>query len=221
MTLLDYPGRVACTVFTYGCDFRCPFCHNASLVEGQEPAQIDEESFFSFLKSRRGILDGVAITGGEPTMAEGLFDFMKRVRDLGFLIKLDSNGSFPDRLEAVIDAGLVDYIAMDVKSSRENYAKVAGVPVDIAKIERSITLLKTSGVAHEFRTTVVKGLHTVEDIAAIAAWMGPDEPYFLQGFVDSGDILTQGCDAFGKEEMHEMLRAARKFNPLCQLRGID
>ena len=222
LTLLDFPGRMACIVFTEGCNFRCPFCHNASLVTRTgENAEVSEQEFFSFLKKRKGILDGVVITGGEPTIAEGLYEFIAKVRELGYPVKLDTNGSFPDRIKRLLDDGMLDYIAMDIKTAREEYPKVTGVAVDYEKISRSIELIRGSGIPHEFRTTVVCGLHTEEDIVNIARMLGAEESYFLQGFVDSGDILSESCAAFSNDEMHAMLEAARKYCPKCELRGIE
>lgn len=222
LTLLDFPGRMACIVFTEGCNFRCPFCHNASLVTHTgENAEVSEQEFFSFLKKRKGILDGVVITGGEPTIAEGLYEFIAEVRRMGYPVKLDTNGSFPDRVQRLLDDGMLDYIAMDIKTTRENYPKVTGVAVDYDKIARSIELIRQSGIPHEFRTTVVRGLHTEEDIVNIARMLGGEESYFLQGFVDSGDILAKGCEAFSDAEMHTMLDAARRYCPKCELRGIE
>lgn len=222
LTLLDFPGRMACIVFTEGCNFRCPFCHNASLVtHTKEGGDISEQEFFSFLKKRKGILDGVVITGGEPMIAQGLYEFITEVRALGYPVKLDTNGSFPDRLMRLLDDHMLDYVAMDIKTVGEKYSTVAGVAVDYDKIAQSIDILRGCGIPHEFRTTVVRGLHTKEDIVNIARMLGSEESYYLQGFVDSGDILSQGCAAFSDEEMHDMADAARQYCPKCELRGIE
>ncbi len=222
LTLLDFPGRMACIVFTEGCNFRCPFCHNASLVTHTlENSEISEEEFFTFLKKRKGILDGVVITGGEPTIASGLYEFIAEVRRLGYPVKLDTNGSFPDRVRRLLDDGMLDYIAMDIKTVQGRYSEVTGVTADYDKILQSIDLIRHSGIPHEFRTTVVRGLHTQEDIVDIARMLGSEEPYYLQGFVDSGDILSGGCSAFSDDEMHAMVKAARQYCPKCELRGIE
>ena len=163
LTLLDFPGRVACTVFTVGCNLRCPFCHNASLVRGGDGNFLTEDEVFSFLGKRKGVLDGVCITGGEPLINEDIGAFTEKIRAVGYAVKLDTNGTFPDRLEALISGGLIDYIAMDIKSSPDSYDTLCGVGVDIEKIKSSVALIKSSGIPHEFRTTVVKGLHTPED----------------------------------------------------------
>ncbi|MBO5305965.1 MAG: anaerobic ribonucleoside-triphosphate reductase activating protein [Clostridia bacterium] len=222
LTLLDFPGRVACVVFTNGCNFRCPFCHNASLVLPRgEHEDISEEEFFAFLRKRKGILDGVVITGGEPTLANGLYEFIAAVKQEGYPVKLDTNGSFPDKLKPLLADGLLDYVAMDIKTLPEKYERVAGVSVDLDKLSESIDMIRKSGIPHEFRTTVVKGLHTKEDIVGIAKMLGEGEAYYLQGFVDSGDILAEGCEAFSDDEMHEMCEAAKVFCPRCELRGIE
>jgi len=222
LTLLDFPGRVACVVFTNGCNFRCPFCHNASLVLPRgEHEDISEEDFFAFLKKRKGILDGVVITGGEPTLAAGLYDFIAAVKREGYPVKLDTNGSFPEKLRELLKDGLLDYIAMDIKTLPEKYERVAGVKADLEKLAESIDLIRSGGIPHEFRTTVVKGLHTPEDIVGIAKMLGENEAYYLQGFVDSGDILAEGCEAFSAEEMHAIADAAKEFCPRCELRGIE
>ncbi len=221
LTLLDFPGRVACTVFLGGCNLRCPFCHNASLVipHGEAP-HTDEEAFFSFLSKRRGILDGVCVTGGEPLLYPDLPDFLARIRELGFLVKLDTNGTLPHRLAPILEAHGVDYVAMDVKNALPRYAAAVGVDVDVEKIAQSMALIKQSGIAHEFRTTVVKGIHTETDIVEMAQTVG-ESPYFLQGFIDSGDLIDGAAlSAFSKEEMSALLAAALPFAPLCQLRGV-
>ena len=221
LTLLDFPGRVACTVFLGGCNLRCPFCHNASLVlpHGEAP-HMDEESFFDFLRKRQGILDGVCVTGGEPLLYPTVADFLARIRDLGYLVKLDTNGTLPDRLAPLLAAHSVDYVAMDIKHSLPGYAAAAGVDVDTDKIARSMRLIKESGIAHEFRTTVVKGIHTEADVVEMARMVG-DSPYFLQGFIDSGDLIDgEALSAFSKEEMTALCEAAKPFAPLCQLRGV-
>lgn len=222
LTLLDFPGRVACIVFVGGCNFRCPFCHNASLVVSRgEHEAISGEDFFSFLKKRKGILDGVVITGGEPTLVAGLYDFIAAIKREGYPVKLDTNGSRPDRLKPLLEDGLLDYIAMDVKALPENYERVAGVKVNFETLAESIDMIRKSGLPHEFRTTVVKGLHTEEDVVGIARLLGENEVYYLQGFVDSGDILAQGCEAFSEEEMHAMLEKAKEVCPRCELRGME
>ena len=220
VTLLDYPGRVACTVFLGGCNLRCPFCHNASLVLSAGEPQMTEEAFFAFLRKRQGILDGVCITGGEPLLQADLSRFIAEIRALGYAVKLDTNGTMPSRLAPLLDARAVDYVAMDIKSSPEGYATACGVPVDTDKIRESIRLLRESGIPHEFRTTVVKGLHTKENIEGAARLVG-NSPYFLQGFVDSGELIGGATmDAYTPDEMAALRDAARAFAPLCEVRGV-
>lgn len=223
VTLLDFPGKVACTVFFGGCNLRCPFCHNASLVldRGGEPV-MTEEAFFSLLSKRRGVLDGVCVTGGEPLLQPELPRFIAEIRALGYAVKLDTNGTMPDRLSALLAEKAVDYVAMDIKSSHEGYEAACGLPVDVEKIKRSIALIRESGIPHEFRTTVVSGLHTEEDILEAARLVG-DSPYFLQSFVDSGDLIGQETAAFGAfspDEMRAMCEKARASAPNCQVRGV-
>lgn len=223
MTLLDYPGKVACTVFTAGCNFRCPFCHNASLVLPDRLEQhVTEDEVFTFLKKRTGILDGVAVTGGEPLLHREIPDFLRRVKDLGFLVKLDTNGSFPDMLEALISEGLVDRVAMDIKNSPALYAETAGIPdLDLSRIEQSKNLLLSGIVDYEFRTTVVKGLHTAESLAEAAEWIAGAKEYYLQQFKDSGDLVAVGTlSAFDEQEMHALADAVRPLIPGVQVRGI-
>ena len=220
-TLLDFPEKVACTVFTGGCNMRCPFCHNASLViSPSENSDISEKEFFEFLSKRKNILDGVCITGGEPLLQRDIEDFMKKIRDMGFALKLDTNGSYPDRLRSIIDKGLVDYVAMDIKNSKEKYPLTAGVDIDISKISESISLLLEDKIPFEFRTTVVKELHTPEDIVSISEWISGAKAYFLQSFTDSGDIIASGLSAYSPEEMKSILTLVQKNIPSAKLRGI-
>ncbi|MBO7690311.1 MAG: anaerobic ribonucleoside-triphosphate reductase activating protein, partial [Clostridia bacterium] len=170
MTLLDFPGRVACTVFLGGCDFRCPFCHNYELVDGTEPPVMEDTEFFDFLESRKGLLDGVAVTGGEPCLHRDLPAFLERVRAMGFATKLDTAGYHPDLLKELLDRGLLDYIAMDIKNAPEKYAVTCGVEtVDLEKVRASIIIIMECGVPYEFRRTVVKELHEPEDFLSIGA----------------------------------------------------
>ena len=223
LTLLDYPGHTACTVFTGGCNYRCPFCHNASLVlRPAEQPLIAPEEVLSFLRKRQGLLDGVCITGGEPTLEKGLEGFCAAVKELGFALKLDSNGSRPEVLRGLIEKGLVDYIAMDIKSCRENYGRLIGIPdYDTAAVEESAALLMEGRVDFEFRTTAVKEFHSAEDFERIGQWLKGEEKYFLQCFKDSGDILDSGCSAFTKNEMESLREAVLPYIPNTCLRGVD
>ena len=223
LTLLDYPGMVACTVFTGGCDFRCPFCHNAPLVLPERLAEDTNESeVLEFLKKRRGVLDGVAVTGGEPLMHDDIDAFLKKVKDLGYKIKLDTNGSFPDRLMRIVNAGLADRVAMDIKNSPEEYGRTVGIAnYDVSPIARSRDFLMASGVDYEFRTTVVKGLHTRDSLLGAAKWIAGAREYYLQQFKDSGDVIAvDGLGAYDEREMYALCEAVREFVPAAQVRGV-
>lgn len=220
MTMLDFPGKIACTVFTYGCNFRCPFCHNASLVI-DEAETVSEKEIMDYLEKRKKMLDGVCITGGEPMLQKGLFDFMKKVKDLGLLVKLDTNGSFPELLKKAIDDGLVDYVAMDIKAPKEKYGEVIGVPgFDISPIEKSVEILKNSGIDYEFRTTVVKELHSLDDIIKIGEWLRGSKKYFLQNFVDSGNLIGNGLSAHEKSTLEAFKQAVFGDFRQCEIRGV-
>lgn len=222
MTLLDFPGKVACTVFTGGCNFRCPFCHNALLVtELPENPDYTADEVLDFLKKRSGLLDGVAITGGEPLMNPDIPDFIKEIRKLGYQVKLDTNGSYPDRLERIVSDGLVEYVAMDIKNCKEKYAETIGVKeYDLSKIEKSVDFLKSGTVDYEFRTTVVREFHTVDGIRKAAQWISGAKRYFLQNFVDSGNLIDESVGGVDKETMLRMRSAAADFVPTTEIRGI-
>ena len=223
MTLLDFPGKVACTVFTQGCNFRCPFCHNSSLVLSPELPELSQEAFFAFLRKRQGLLDGVAITGGEPLLHPDMPELLEKIRALGYAVKLDTNGAFPARLEEILKAGLADYVAMDIKNSREKYERTAGVGGILPAVERSVELLMGGSTPFEFRTTLVDELHEPEDFAAIGRWIAGTERYFIQGFVDSGDILagSEAYHAASPEKAKACLEAVRPWVPGAQLRGVE
>ncbi len=223
LTLLDFPGKVACTIFTEGCNFRCPFCHNASLVTHTGDSEgYSVEHVLDFLKKRQGIIEGVCISGGEPTLMPGLEDFIRKVKALGFAVKLDTNGTRPDILKHLVGEGLIDYVAMDIKNSREKYALTAGVceEYDISKIEESASFLMSDAIDFEFRTTVVDPLHETDDFQLIGEWLAGDERYFLQKFIDSGDVIGRGLDAYSDEKMYEFLNVLKSLVPNAQLRGM-
>ena len=223
LTLLDYPGRVACTVFTGGCNFRCPFCHNSSLVLPERLAHdTDEEQVLAFLKKRQGTLDGVAVTGGEPLLHKDIDVFLQKVHELGYKIKLDTNGSFPDRLADIVERGLDDRVAMDIKNAPGLYAATVGVPaLDLEAIERSKNYLLAGHIDYEFRTTAVRGLHTAESVREAAKWIAGAKEYYLQQFKDSGDVLRlEGLSAYDEKEMHTLADAAAEYVPAVQVRGI-
>ena len=224
LTLLDYPGVVACTVFTAGCNFRCPFCHNAMLVL---PEQIDDECLtddevFGFLKKRRGVLDGVAVTGGEPRLHADMPSFLARGKELGYKIKLDTNGSNPELLSEIVKNKLVDRVAMDIKNAPEEYARTIGLKsFDIAPVERSKEMLLRGDIDYEFRTTVVKGIHTKESLIGAAKWIEGAKEYYLQQFKDSGNlILPDGLSAYDEKQMHALADAVRDYVPTVEVRGV-
>ena len=220
MTVQDFPEKIACIVFTYGCNFKCPFCHNASLVI-DEANSISEDEILSYLNKRKGILDGVCISGGEPLIhGEAVFELMSKIKELGFLIKLDTNGYLPDKLEYVIKNGLVDYVAMDIKNCPEKYAITAGVDyIDIEKIKKSIDLLMSSGINYEFRTTVTAELHTPEDFAKIGELIKGAKRYYIQNFVDSGNIISKGCSSLDNQGLTALFDAVFPLVPSVLIRG--
>ncbi len=222
LTLLDFPGTVACTVFTVGCNLRCPFCHNPTLVfNPPESERISEDELFAFLNKRKGILDGVAITGGEPLLHSDIGEFIAKIKALGYKVKLDTNGTFPDRLEKILAEGNVDYVAMDLKNTFDRYAETVGIrDFDVELIKRSISLIRNSGVDHEFRTTVVSPLHDAGDFGLIAKQIEGADKYFLQNFVDSGDLLNgEGLTELPREELEKALDNAKKIIPQSKIRG--
>lgn len=222
LTLLDFPEKTACTVFTAGCNFRCPFCHNASLVvDIPREAEISEAEFFAFLEKRVGVLDGVCITGGEPLLQPDIETFIRKVKDLGYAVKLDTNGSFPDKLRVLVEQKLVDYVAMDIKNAPEVYAATSGMEtLDLDRIEKSVSYLKEGNVPYEFRTTVVKNYHFKESFEEIGKWIQGAEKYYLQNFVDSGDLIGKKVRGCSEEEMKEFLKTVQKYVPEAKLRGL-
>ena len=218
LTLLDYPGKVACTIFTPGCNLRCPFCHNASLVFSCAD-EIGEESVLSFLRKRVGVLDGICVTGGEPLLQKDIADFLRKVKALGYLVKLDTNGTFPDRLQPLLEEKLVNYVAMDIKASPDNYDNATGVVTDLEKVRRSMALLKESGVAHEFRTTTVKGIHTAADFEAIAQWLKGEDRFFIQQYKVADDMIGDPFESFTKEELDTFAAIVAKTVSQVAVRG--
>lgn len=223
LTLLDFPGKMACTVFSGGCNFRCPFCHNASLVIGErvsESATLPPEEFFAFLEKRKNILEGVCVSGGEPTLAPDVIPFLKRIKDMGYLVKLDTNGYRPDVLKSAVTAGLVDYVAMDIKNSRERYGETVGIKdFDISPILESVDFLMSGSVDFEFRTTLVRELHSEDDIRAIGAWLAGGEKYFIQSFKDSGDLIQEGFSGYDEKETEYLFNLLKAYVPNAQTRG--
>ena len=241
MTLLDFPGHVACTVFLGGCDFRCPFCHNFELADGSAQPVMEEDELFSFLEKRTGLLDGVAITGGEPCLHRDLPDLLRKIRSLGFMTKLDTNGNHPEVLRQILEEGLADYVAMDIKNSPARYAETAGLAAfDLTKVKESVNMIMEAGTAgpsghgkanpagkeknsllsYEFRTTVVKEFHRAEDFEEIGQWIAGAQAYFLQSFTDRDTVPYGNLHAPSKEELEEFRRIAAAYVPDTQIRGV-
>ena len=212
LTLLDYPGKIATTVFTVGCSFRCPFCHNPELVDLRLAHNEESESeFLKFLEKRQGILEGVCITGGEPTIQPDIIDFIRKIKKMGFLVKLDSNGTRPDVLKKLLDEKLLDHIAMDIKSSLEKYSETTDSKVDKDRIRMSVNLIRNSRLPYEFRTTVVPGLHTEKDILDIVKWIDGAEAYYLQEYREDHKILDLNLKAKTKGKSIDLDRLGKKI----------
>ena len=222
MTMLDFPGYVACTVFTPGCNFRCPFCHNSLLVTRMNDSEIyTEEDILSYLRKRQGVIDGICISGGEPLMHDDIFEFVKKVKELGFLVKIDTNGSFPEKLEKLIGSGNIDYVAMDIKNCPEKYAEtVAIADFDIEPVRKSVQILLSGKVKYEFRTTVVKEFHTPQDMVQTGKFIQGAERYFLQHFIESEGNIQQGLTPLCREEMENLRLSVLGFVKNAELRGI-
>ena len=222
MTLLDYPGRVACTVFFCFCDMRCPFCHNAELLDGTAPPVMGEEELIGFLEKRRGLLDGVAITGGEPLLQKDLPGLAARIRELGYPVKLDTNGTHPDRLQRMIREDLVQYVAMDIKNSPERYAETAGLQtIDLAPVRESAAMLMEGNTEYEFRTTTVAELHDDQSFEKIGEWIQGARHYYLQRFTDRETVPFAGLHAPTHEQMRRWAEIVRPYVPSVMLRGVD
>lgn len=231
LTLLDFPGHIACTVFTGGCNFRCPYCHNAGLVlDAADNPEIPEDEFFDFLENRKNKLEGVCITGGEPTLNSGLPEFIKKIKQAGFNVKLDTNGYLPDVLESLIKSGDLDMIAMDIKNSPEKYALTAGLDethFDPEKIKRSVEMIKKSGIAYEFRTTVARPFHELSDMTRIGEWLAGPSPYFIQNYKESAEPLCfkEHKDLhpapYSEDELTAFLDEVKKYLPNAHVRGRE
>lgn len=222
-TLLDYPGHVAATIFTAGCNFKCPFCHNADLLLSPDSSTLVlEEEIFAFLKKRRNILSGICITGGEPSLQPDLSDFILKVRDLGYKIKLDTNGYRPEILFHLLQNDLLDYIAMDIKSGYSHYKTIAGIPdLNMDLIKESISIIESSKTDYEFRTTVVKELHSEQDFHEISEMLSANSPYYIQSFQDSGNILTPGLSSCDTDTLKHYLSIVSAKLSHAALRGIE
>lgn len=226
MTLLDFPGKVACTVFLQGCNYRCPFCHNTDLLPGKGEEYMTEDAFITFLKKRQGLLDGVCVSGGEPTLYPGLPEFLSKIKALGYAVKLDTNGSRPEILKDVVRKGLVDYVAMDVKNSPARYAETVGLAhFDIGPTEESLRFLVADNIDYELRTTVVKPLHDAASIQDMGVWLGSlvvgkqPKRLFLQKFVDRESVLFAGLSAALPEEMQQLSQLLTPFCEQVSIRG--
>lgn len=230
-TLLDYPEHLACTIFTGGCNFRCPFCHNRDLVflnEGMENGHVQiytEEEIFSFLKKRSSILRAVCITGGEPTLQQDLPELIKKIKGLGYLVKLDTNGCHPDMLEKLLEADLLDYVAVDIKNSPQKYARTIGIPdFDLAPVKETVSCLLSAKdtLSYEFRTTLVKELHEENDMHVICDWIKGCSHYYLQSFIDSGSLVSEETfHALDEETLKNFLTICQSYIPGTSLRGVS
>ena len=221
ITLLDFPGHVACTVFLKGCNFYCPYCYNSSLIDNGLPTNgILEEDFFDFLKNRKGKLDGVAVTGGEPLLQKDIITFIEKIKQLGFKVKLDTNGSFPEKLSYLINNNLVDYVAMDIKNSYEKYHMTTCFN-ELSSIKKSVNILLNSNIDYEFRTTIVNELHNVEDFEAIGLMISGAKNYYLQSFQNKDSVLNKNLSSMSKEDLLNCLKIVQKYVPNAKIRGID
>ena len=222
LTLLDFPGHIACTVFLGGCDFRCPFCHNAEIIDGSSEVIMKDDELLEFLKKKQGLLDGVAITGGEPLLRKDLPEFLEKVRALGYQIKLDTNGTHPERLRELMEKKLVDYVAMDIKNSPARYAQTAGLKsMDLSSVRESVSLLLTGKADYEFRTTVLAELHDEESFREIGKWIRGAKRYFLQPFVDRDSVPFGGLHAPSREALIGFLEIVKPYVEQAEIRGMD
>lgn len=220
LSMVDFEGHLCATIFTAGCNFRCPFCHNADLVNGTNLVEISNEELFAYLKKRKGMLDSVCVSGGEPTLWNDLPDFIKKIKELGYLVKLDTNGTNPQMLKKLVNNKLVDYVAMDIKNSQQAYLKTAGKGnFDISKIIESVDFLKQNKVPYEFRTTLIKGHHNLAEIKKIAEWLDGADKLYLQCFVDSGNCIADGCEKIEKETAEKFKDILSETVKVVKLRG--
>ena len=221
-TLLDYPGIVASTVFTGSCNFRCPYCQNADLVlDPMSQPLISEEEVLSHVKKRKGIIKGVCITGGEPTLQKDLRDFIVKLKELDVQVKLDTNGYRPNVTRELIEEGLIDYVAMDIKSSPEGYSDVAGIKIDTSIIKESVDLIMTSGIDYEFRTTVIREFHNEETLKAIGEFIRGAKKYFLQGYIDSERVIERRFSSYSREELEKLVKIVSPYVQFVDIRGVD
>lgn len=220
-TLLDYPGKIACIIFTQGCNLNCPFCHNSSLIPVETKKDlISEDKIFEYLKKRIGILEAVCITGGEPLMQKDIEEFILGVKSFGYKVKLDTNGSNPELLEKLINNGLVDYVAMDIKNTKSKYEMTSGKKVNFENIKKSIEIIESSKIDYEFRTTLIKEYHNLDDIKEICKMIKKDSKYYLQNFVNSEGVLNKELNGFSSEELKEMKGNIISIYPNVMFRDI-
>lgn len=222
LTLLDYPGKTACLIFTQGCNFRCPFCHNRDLLGCSDTncPIIEEASIFEYLEKRKGLLDGVCITGGEPLLQKDIKKFIQKIKNMGYQVKLDTNGSNPVKLKELISEHLVDYVAMDIKNDFTHYDETSGTNPNIESIKKSIDIIDNSDIDHEFRTTIVKELHTIKELERICKYIKPKTKYYLQNYRDCNTVLQKGLRGFNKEELIDMVKKLQSTYPNVMVRGI-
>lgn len=220
VTLLDYPGKVACEIFTQGCNFECPFCQNSSLIPITNTGEFSEEEIFEYLNLRKNILDGVVITGGEPTVQKDLKSFIKKIKDLGLLVKLDTNGGNPKVLQELIDEDLVDYVAMDIKNIFNKYNITSGKKINLDNIKKSIEILKASKIDYEFRTTIIKEMHSLDDIISICKLVG-NAKYYLQNFEDSENVIDHSLHGFSREELLFIDKYLKDLFPNVEIRALS
>lgn len=220
LTLLDYPKKIACIIFTRGCNFRCPYCHNSDLIDNLGEVQISEEVIFDYLSNRKKLIDGVVISGGEPTLQPKLKEFIQKIKNLGLLVKLDTNGTNPKVLKELIQDNLVDYVAMDVKNIFDNYEEVIGTKGNIENIKKSIDILKNSQIEHEFRTTLIKNYHDLFKVEKICDYLGDMEAYYLQNFKMSEYVVDKSLQSFDNSELILIYETLKKKYPNLMIRGI-
>lgn len=222
LTLVDYPGHTACLIFTQGCNFRCPFCHNSDLLKGENnSSRIDEQVLFDYLDKRKGLIDGVCVSGGEPLLQKDIELFIRKIKEKGYKVKLDTNGSKPKLLKNLIDNNLLDYVAMDVKNTFSKYDLTSGVSINLDDIKESIEILKSSNIDYEFRTTIVKQLHTFEDIEQILGYIGPKAKYYIQNYRDCETVLKKGLSGFSDEELLQIKEKLERKYPNIVIRGRE
>ncbi|MEF2689801.1 MAG: anaerobic ribonucleoside-triphosphate reductase activating protein [Bacilli bacterium] len=212
VTLLNYPGLVACTIFTKGCNLKCPFCHNSSLISGNDDTYIDEDEIFKYLNKRKNIIEGVCISGGEPLLQKDIKEFIRKIKSLGLKVKLDTNGTNPDLILSLINDNLLDYIAMDIKNIKSKYELTSGAKVKIDNILKSINIIENSGIDYEFRTTIIKEFHTLSDIDYISKKLDKKSKYYIQNFVKSDAVLDKNLHSFTSDELKEMKQILNNEN---------